>query len=86
MKLGKPTLIYSIFSFLNTLVAFIRDIFLAAFLGTGVLADIFLVALRIPLSFKQSISDETFNSAYIPIFNKLDTSDNARLKYDLCHL
>ena len=82
MKLGKPTLIYSIFSFLNTLVAFIRDIFLAAFLGTGVLADIFLVALRIPLSFKQSISDETFNSAYIPIFNTLDTSENARLKYD----
>jgi len=82
VKLGKPTLIYSIFSFLNTLVAFIRDIFLAAFLGTGVLADIFLVALRIPLSFKRSISDETFNSAYIPIFNKLDTSENARLKYD----
>ena len=82
MKLGRPTLIYSILSFLNAGIAFMRDIFLAAFLGTGILADIFLISLRVPLSFRRSISEETFNSSFIPIFNELRNSNDGSLKYD----
>ena len=39
---------------------YIRDLFLAAFLGTGILADIFFIALKMPNSFRRSISEETF--------------------------
>ena len=81
MKLGKSTAIYSFSSLISRISDFFRDIFLAAFLGTGVLSDIFFIALRIPDSFKRSVSEETFNSAYIPIFVKFEDLADHKKQY-----
>ena len=81
MKLGKPALIYSFSSFASKISGVLRDVSLAGFLGTGVLSDIFLIALKLPLSFRRSVSEETFNSAYIPLFGKFEDLSDKKKQY-----
>lgn len=81
MKLGKPVIIYSFFSFIGKISGVVRDIFIAGFIGTGVLSDIFFIALKLPMSFKLSVSEETFNSAYIPLFGKYEDLPDKKKQY-----
>jgi putative peptidoglycan lipid II flippase len=79
MTFGKSALTHSVSSLASKISGVIRDIFLAGFIGTGVLSDMFFIALKLPLSFNKSISYETFNSAYIPLFGKFeDLSDKTK--------
>ena len=71
MNLTKNSLINSIFVLLSQISGFIRDVFIAAFLGSGIISNIFIIALRLPFSFQQSVSGETFNSAFIPTLSKI---------------
>ena len=48
MKLIKPFLTISGFTFISKILGFVRDILIAAFVGAGVIADVFFVAFRIP--------------------------------------
>ncbi|MDC0586491.1 murein biosynthesis integral membrane protein MurJ [Gammaproteobacteria bacterium] len=72
MSLAKSSFNTSVFTVFSKISGFLRDIFLAATIGTGVLSDIFFIALRIPISFKITLGEETFNSAYIPLFGKFN--------------
>lgn len=81
-KLALPALSYSIFSFFSKLTGFLRDIFLASFLGASFMADIFFIALRLPNSFRRSFSEETFNPAYIPIHGKYADQEDKSLQYE----
>lgn len=49
---------------------FIRDILIAAVLGTGVVADAFFVAFRLPNLFRRLFAEGAFNSAFVPLFAK----------------
>ena len=71
MNLTKNSLINSIFVLLSQISGFIRDIFIAAFLGSGIISNIFVIALRLPFLFQQSVSGDTFNSAFIPTLSKI---------------
>lgn len=51
---------------------------LAKFIGTSVLADLFYIALRLPMILRTSVTDETFNSAYIPIYGEKTTESRDR--------
>ena len=81
MRLGKPALIHSFSTLVSKISGVIRDIFLAGFLGTGILSDIFFIALKLPISFRRSVSEETFNSAYVPIFGKLEGLSDKNKQY-----
>ena len=48
MNVIRSSLIYSLFTSISRVFGFLRDIFIANFLGTGVIADIFFVAFRLP--------------------------------------
>ena len=50
------------------MLGYLRDIFIAVFLGTGVLADVFFVAFRIPNTFRRLFSEGTFNAAFVPSY------------------
>ena len=81
MNLTKNSLINSIFVLLSQISGFIRDVFIAAFLGSGIISNIFIIALRLPFSFQQSVSGETFNSAFIPTLSKIKgTNENKQTK------
>ncbi len=49
---------------------FLRDILIAAVLGTGAVADAFFVAFRFPNLFRRLFGEGAFNSAFVPLFAK----------------
>src|SRR6186713_1824706 len=52
----------------SRLLGFVRDMFMAAALGTGPVADAFLVAFRFPNLFRRLFAEGAFASAFIPLF------------------
>ena len=50
---------------------FLRDIFIAGFLGAGVFSDIFLIALKLPNLFRRITAEGALTSAFLPIYSKL---------------
>jgi putative peptidoglycan lipid II flippase len=54
----------------SRLLGFVRDILIAAALGTGVVADAFFVAFRFPNLFRRLFGEGAFNSAFVPLFAK----------------
>ena len=68
MNLLKSTGTFGFFTILSRLLGYLRDILIAVFLGTGVLADAFFVAFRIPNTFRRLFSEGTFNAAFVPSY------------------
>jgi putative peptidoglycan lipid II flippase len=67
---------------LSRLTGFVRDIFLAAVLGAGPVADAFFVALRLPNHFRAIFAEGAFNAAFVPAYARIrqqDGIDRARL-------
>ena len=54
----------------SRILGFVRDILIAAVLGTGVIADAFFVAFRLPNLFRRLFAEGAFNSAFVPLFAK----------------
>src|SRR5918997_917594 len=69
----------------SRITGFFRDVVMAALMGTGVVADAFVVALRLPNHFRAIFGEGAFNSAFIPTYARvLETKgrDPARLFAD----
>lgn len=56
------------FTMLSRVLGFARDILIAAFLGTGLVADAFFVAFKLPNLFRRLFAEGAFNSAFVPLF------------------
>ena len=69
MNLLKSTGTFGFFTLLSRILGYVRDILIAIFLGTGVLADTFFVAFRIPNTFRRLFSEGTFNAAFVPSYS-----------------
>ena len=68
MNLVKSTGTFGVFTIISRLLGYLRDVLIAIFLGTGLLADVFLVAFRIPNTFRRLFSEGTFNAAFVPSY------------------
>ena len=68
MNLIKSTGTFSFFTIISRLLGYLRDILIAIFLGTGVLADVFFVAFRIPNTFRRLFAEGSFNAAFVPSY------------------
>jgi putative peptidoglycan lipid II flippase len=69
MNLIKSTSTFGFFTIISRLLGYLRDFLIAIFLGTGVLADVFFVAFRIPNTFRRLFSEGTFNAAFVPSYS-----------------
>jgi len=59
-------------------VGFARDVMMAAFLGTGPVAEAFLIAFSLPNMFRRFFAEGAFNMAFVPLFaKKLEANDDA---------
>ena len=85
MKFERLAFIQSFFSLLSKFSGYLRDAFLAFFIGATSFADIFFMAMRIPISFEKILSAETFNAAFIPIFGKISKGGDINKKYHFAH-
>lgn len=81
MKLYRSFATVGGLTLLSRVLGFVRDILIAATLGSGWVADAFVVAFRFPNLFRRLFGEGAFNSAFVPIFAKKlegDGKDAAR--------
>ncbi len=77
MHLFKSVFVISFFTSISRVLGFIRDVFIAKYLGVGILSDAFFAAFRLPNFFRRVFAEGAFNSAFVPIFvDKLQTNNN----------
>ena len=62
----------------SRVLGFVRDMFIAAALGTGPIADAFFVAFRFPNLFRRLFAEGAFNSAFVPLFAKALEGDGEK--------
>ncbi|MRX49638.1 murein biosynthesis integral membrane protein MurJ [Paracoccus sp. S-4012] len=63
----------------SRVVGFVRDVLIAAFLGTGPVAEAYLVAFTLPNMFRRFFAEGAFNTAFVPMFSKkLEASEGPR--------
>tara|TARA_B100001123_G_scaffold301187_1_gene336116 strand:+ start:673 stop:2184 length:1512 start_codon:yes stop_codon:yes gene_type:complete len=54
---------------MSRILGFIRDMFIASYLGSTFIADAFFVAFRIPNYFRRIFAEGAFSAAFIPIYS-----------------
>lgn len=70
MKLYRSFATVGGLTLLSRVFGFMRDVLIAATLGSGWVADAFVVAFRFPNLFRRLFGEGAFNSAFVPIFAK----------------
>jgi len=68
MNIIKSTGTFGFYTIISRLLGYLRDMLIAIFLGTGLLADAFFVAFRIPNTFRRLFAEGTFNAAFVPSY------------------
>lgn len=70
MRLLRSTFVIGGFTAISRVLGFLREILLAAALGTGPVAEAFVVAFRFPNLFRRFFAEGAFNAAYIPLYSR----------------
>jgi putative peptidoglycan lipid II flippase len=70
MKLYRAFATVGGLTIISRVFGFLRDILIAATLGSGAIADAFFVAFRFPNLFRRLFGEGAFNSAFVPLFAK----------------
>lgn len=68
MKLFSNFFTVGFATLLSRILGYVRDLLMAAFVGTGPVADAFLVAFRLPNLFRRLFAEGAFNAAFVPLF------------------
>ena len=64
---------------MSRILGFARDIMIAAYLGTGPVAEAFLIAFSLPNMFRRFFAEGAFNMAFVPMFSKkLESGDGPK--------
>jgi len=81
------------FTFLSRVLGMVRDMVLASFFGSGMVADAFFVAFRIPNLLRRLFAEGSLTIAFIPVFteyltrkSKEDAVDLARIVFTILSL
>lgn len=65
------------FTAISRVMGFIRDIVMAGLMGTGFVADCFVIAFKLPNFFRRLFAEGAFNAAFVPLFTeKLRAKDD----------
>jgi putative peptidoglycan lipid II flippase len=64
---------------LSRIFGLVRDVLVAAYLGSGPAAQAFVVAFTLPNLFRRFFAEGAFNLAFIPMFaRRVETGDDPR--------
>ncbi|WP_341366983.1 murein biosynthesis integral membrane protein MurJ [Yoonia sp. BS5-3] len=70
-----------LWTLLSRVLGFVRDIMIAAYLGTGPAAEAYFVAFSLPNLFRRFFAEGAFNMAFVPMFSKKLEADEAPHKF-----
>ncbi len=66
-----------LWTLVSRVMGFARDMMIAAYLGTGPIAEAFLIAFSLPNMFRRFFAEGAFNMAFVPMFSKrLESGDD----------
>lgn len=68
MSIFKSAFTVSFYISISRVFGFIRDIFIANFIGASYLSDVFFAAFRLPNFFRRVFGEGALNSSFVPIF------------------
>ncbi len=78
VRLISEALTVGVWTLASRVLGFVRDILIAAWLGTGPVAEAFLIAFSLPNMFRRFFAEGAFNMAFVPLFSKkLEAGDEA---------
>src|SRR3954447_22981098 len=69
MSLGRAIATVCSLTLPSRIVGFVRDIVLSAVLGSGAVADAFVVAFKLPNFFRRLFAEGAFSAALVPLFS-----------------
>lgn len=75
MSLLRSTATVGGYTMISRVLGFMRDILIAAHLGSGPIADAFWVAFRFPNLFRRFFGEGAFNSAFVPLYARTLEAD-----------
>lgn len=79
IRLIRGFLTVGAWTLLSRIFGFLRDVLIAAYLGTGPVAEAFLVAFSLPNMFRRFFAEGAFNTAFVPLFAKrLESGEDPR--------
>ena len=70
IRLIRGFLTVGAWTLISRIAGFVRDVLIAAYLGTGPVAEAFLVAFTLPNMFRRFFAEGAFNTAFVPLFSK----------------
>ena len=77
IRLISGVLTVGVWTLFSRILGFLRDIMIAAWLGTGPVAEAFFVAFTLPNMFRRFFGEGAFNMAFVPMFSKkLESGDD----------
>ena len=78
IRLVSGFLTVGVWTLVSRILGFARDMMIAAFLGTGPVAEAFLIAFALPNMFRRFFAEGAFNMAFVPMFSKkLEADEDA---------
>ncbi|MBW2143694.1 MAG: murein biosynthesis integral membrane protein MurJ [Deltaproteobacteria bacterium] len=75
--------VVSFFTFLSRILGLVRDMVLASFFGTGMVADAFVVAFRIPNLLRRLFAEGSLTIAFIPVFTEYLTKKSKEEAFEM---
>jgi putative peptidoglycan lipid II flippase len=80
-KLIKSGLIVSIMTLISRVLGLVRDVVIANVMGTGVMADVFLFANKIPNFFRRLFAEGAFAQAFVPVLSEYQVKDEQQSEH-----
>ncbi|WP_372604419.1 murein biosynthesis integral membrane protein MurJ [Actibacterium sp.] len=74
-RLVSGFLTVGVWTLASRILGFVRDIMIAAYLGSGPVAEAFLIAFSLPNMFRRFFAEGAFNMAFVPMFSKKVEAD-----------
>lgn len=74
MRLVSSALNVAFFTILSRLTGFFRDILMAQYIGTGIVMDALVIAIKIPSFLRRIFAEGALNSSFVPIYSAMHVS------------
>jgi putative peptidoglycan lipid II flippase len=85
-RLGHAAGVVSFFTFLSRILGLVRDMVIAGLFGSGLVADAFFVAFRIPNLLRRLFAEGSLTIAFIPVFTEYLTLKTKKDAFDLARV
>ena len=70
INLVKSMFTVGFWTLLSRIFGFLRDILMASFLGSGIIAEAFIIAFALPNMFRRFFAEGALNTAFVPMLSK----------------